>query len=1109
MMKKWIKKSDSLFGDFSNDLSFGINILDEETYIIGRFDEKLRKDGMCITFYQGKYATFGKYYQDHPIYPLVDVDKNGMVEIDLGKDGSANIYHLSLDTSTSSFIYFLRNKNGKMIQSAISYDGKSNTFSFIKANPDGSFGDSYKIERKFIPDRPIVCPEPLSFVDITDENKFEYSSEVNSFAMIENSSSESDPGIGVIEWSDGSYCVGGWRDNHRSGWQAYQIEGGTSHMIFFGNYAQYDGLVVRLIDGAVYIKSLKNDGKEYEDNSFMITFKDGSLSFTDINKEYRYDRHGHGVSIPDLGTIAFVEFSEDREQVSESDEYYYADKYFNSKKKEENKSSNLDPDDPENQIMSLIGQSDVKSQFVRIKAYLLKNESINNYTNMLFSGGPGTGKTTVAKILTKVLYKYNAIDRDQYNEISAKSLFSSFTGDSSGRVTEFYKKAKGGVALIDDAHYLDGLNNSGMKEALNTLSNIMENDRTTTFIFTDSKYNIESLYSNNLDIFQEKIRFKIVFKDFTKDELKEILFKRLIEKGYGITDDGMKSLLEVIYLSKSFGNDINASAALSILEEVIIAQNVRTAFDNDKNITKEDVDTYIKENDIAFIDPKTGGQSDARAKLDELIGLEHIKETIDDLIAYFSMNRGKKVDFHMSFTGNPGTGKTEVARILGKLLRQEGILPTNRFIEVTRKDLVGEYIGQSAIKTRDIIERSMGGVLYIDEAYSLGIGGERDFGHEVIAELLKAMEDRRGEFCVILSGYTNEMKRLFEINPGFHSRVKFNLEFQDYTDEELDKIARLFLNRDNYKMNDENIALLVKLVSSQRKLPNFANVRTLREYLSLIQIKQARRIRVSQSSEIDNRELTYDDVVMAIGKHRIEAILSEGKNNITKLDPDYLKELYKDYPNVPFIEYKDFVSEVVIAIRTKGESSGESSGFIVSDNGYCVTCAHCVKGASKIEVRRRIYHNKKRIDITYEADLVSIDEKNDVAIIKLRTDHEDDKFDYISLADKDYILPPLSKVYLLGYPFGVSRFDEMSINEGKVASYQKGKNGDPDQINLDIDAKGGNSGSLIVDAETSKVIGILTGASLQYHGETIEEIIFCRPISYVWSLLEKEIEEKK
>ena len=770
-----------------------------------------------------------------------------------------------------------------------------------------------------------------------------------------------------------------------------------------------------------------------------------------------------------------------------------------------------DEDNPESKVMNLIGQEEVKKEFARIKAYLQKNAAGDVPTNMLFSGSSGVGKSTVAKLLTEIFFKYGAIDKNRYFEVSARDLISNYDGATGSQIINMYKSNRGGIILIDDARYLGRANNSGIKEAINNLTNIMRDDTRTTFIFADNKFNINDLFNSNLELLQDKIRFKINFKDFSKDEIRQIIILHANKKGYSINNDALDLFIEVIFLSKAYGNDINASAALSMLEEIIIAQNVRTTDLEDKVIIIDDVQTYIDENDIAFIDPRTGGQSDARQKLDELIGLEKIKETVDDLIAYFSFNRGKKVDCHMAFFGNPGTGKTEVARILGKLLRQEGILPTSKFVEVTRRDLVAEYVGQSAVRTRDVIDKAMGGVLYIDEAYSLAYGGEKDFGREVIAELLKAMEDRRGEFVVILAGYTNEMLNLFNINPGFYSRIKYTLEFPDYTDEELNSIAHLFVERDGYVVSEENYQILVRLVSKERNYPNFANVRTLREYISKVEIKQASRIRkMKPGEEFNDKELLLEDIIGVFGKEAVdEAINGRTGSKVAKLDPARLRELYKNYPMKKFEEYRSLISEVVLAIRVKtSQGGGESTGFIITNDGYVATCAHCVEGAGEIDLRRRIYHNGKRIDIHYAADIVSIDTKNDVAVIKIRTERDDEEFDYVALAEPDHILPPLSRIFELGYPFGVSRFDEMTINEGKIASYQKGKDGDPDQINLDIDAHGGNSGSLIVDGETSRVIGTLTGADLAPHGQIIEQINFCRPISYIWAMLERDFKKE-
>lgn len=765
-------------------------------------------------------------------------------------------------------------------------------------------------------------------------------------------------------------------------------------------------------------------------------------------------------------------------------------------------------DNPEKEMMDLIGQDNAKAVFRKIRAYISKNDTQQVYKNIVFFGENGVGKSTVGRLIAKILYKYKAVQKDIYTERNAKELYNNFTGYTKENLESLYKEGEGGVILIDDFHYLGASNNSNIKEGLITLSNLMGKSKSTVFIICDNRYNMMQILDNYKDLFQDRIRFRVDFKDFTRDELRQILEKKTSRKGYTIIDDAMDKLLEVIFLSKTFGNAINASAATSILEEVIVIQNVRTENTDNKEITVEDVDTYIKENDIAFIDQKTGFQSDARKRLEELIGLTEIKETIDDLIAYFSMNRGKKVDFHMAFTGSPGTGKTEVARIVGKILCQEGILSTSKFYEVSRRDLVGQYVGQSAIITRDIINKAIGGVLYIDEAYALALGGEKDFGREVIAELLKAMEDRRGEFCVILAGYTNEMKQLFDTNPGFFSRIKYTLEFPNYSDEELVKIAKLFLKRENKYMTDENVEYLISLISPQRKYRNFANARTLREYISKITIKQAKRIKKS-GEEGNDSELTRSDIEAVFTKDEIEMARQEkeDKKKAKKPSSNVLLELYGGYKPVPFLENKDILSESILALKMSGDKSGEGTGFIISKDGYYLTCAHCVNGAQNIKARRRIVHRGKTIDIYYDTTVVSVDSKADVALCKLNTENNEE-FDYLVLAEKDKQLDKLNKVYLLGYPFGVSRFDELSINEGKIASYQKSNSMTLGQINLDIQAKGGNSGSPILDGETSMVIGILCGSSLSRGNDITEEINYARPVEYVYELLDRE-EEKQ
>ncbi len=1097
--KKWEKISDNCFGDFNSKTEgpfFGY-IKERDSYNFGEFNEEKKPNGLNINVAKFK-TRFAKYDNGEIIYPYTDILENGDIRITLCKKGDLNTT-LYICLKDSSFEIYRDNFPGDKIGYAVYYDGLSHLFKFRKYDDEGFIDEEVTVPKEFNVKNPIKSDKRINY---PLELKYENIKELLDFAGLSQISFEEDvaTGIGLISDENGQRKIIKFEKGNNSGYQMHQFD--DYYMVFNLTKNKFDGPKVQIEDdGFTVVTILKEDGNKLS-SSAIITIKGEEVILCDSSTGDVLDTD-RCARIRYLSELSF-------DEGNGWTDYYYAKKEFEQAelKKHPNRAID-DTTNPEYQMMHLIGQEDAKKEFKRIKAYVEKNDTRSIYKNIAFSGENGVGKSTVGRLIAKVLFKYGAIDRDTFSETSAKELFDSTTGVTTTNLNDFYHEGYGGVILIDDLHYLEGLNLSNVREGLLALSNLMAGDHNTCFILCDNKYNINQILENHKDLFQDKIRFRVNFKDFTRDELGEILKIKVKEKGYYIDKDALDRLLDVIFLSKSYGNNINATAAIAILEEVIIIQNVRTELVDDKTIIKDDVDVYVLENDIAFIDQKTGYQSEARKKLDELVGLEKIKETVDDLIAYFAINRGKRVDFHMSFTGNPGTGKTEVARIIGKLLCQEGILGTSKFLEVTRRDLVGQYIGQSAIITRDIIDKAMGGVLYIDEAYSLAYGGERDFGPEVIAELLKAMEDRRGEFCVILAGYTSEMKKLYDLNPGFKSRIKFELEFPDYSDEELEKIARLFLKREGYVMNDEDLKLFVKFVSIQRNKPNFANVRTLRESLSKLQIKHAGRMR-QIGGDINSKELDLEDIKAVFSKEEFDEISKSEKSEITipKLNPEVLLNNLKDFKASPFNEKKNEMSEAILALKMSGDRVGEGTGFIITNDGYFLTCAHCVKGIDKIVARRRITHHNRYIDLNYDAKVVSIDEKADVALCKIETSG-DEVFDYLVLAPCNNVNEKLDKVYIMGYPFGVSRFDEMSINEGKITSFQKENSKMLAQINLDIQAKGGNSGSPLIDEKTSQVLGVFCGSAISHGAEITEEINYARPIDYVWSLLEKEYKENK
>jgi probable Rubsico expression protein CbbX len=239
-------------------------------------------------------------------------------------------------------------------------------------------------------------------------------------------------------------------------------------------------------------------------------------------------------------------------------------------------------------------------------------------------------------------------------------------------------------------------------------------------------------------------------------------------------------------------------------------------------------------------------------KLDvELVGLKPVKLRIRQIAALLLVDRVRErlglsagaPSLHMSFTGNPGTGKTTVAMRMAEILHRLGYIRRNHLVSVTRDDLVGQYIGHTAPKTKEVLKRAMGGVLFIDEAYYLfRPENERDYGQEAIEILLQVMENQRDDLVVILAGYADRMETFFRANPGFRSRVAHHVDFPDYSNDELGEIAAKMLANQKYRFSPEGEAAFRLYVEARRAQPHFANARSIRNALDRARLRQANRI---------------------------------------------------------------------------------------------------------------------------------------------------------------------------------------------------------------------------------------------------------------------------
>lgn len=476
-------------------------------------------------------------------------------------------------------------------------------------------------------------------------------------------------------------------------------------------------------------------------------------------------------------------------------------------------------DDVMAEMEDLIGLGDVKDRIKEYSNYLQfitlrkekgieENEPINIHS--IFRGNPGTGKTTVARKLGKIYKKLGLLSKGHVHEVDRADLVAEFIGQTAPKTKAAIKKAHGGILFIDEAYALarkdDDAKDFG-KEAIEILLKEMTDETDMAVIAAGYPDEMENFINSNPGL---KSRFNVVFDfpDYIPQELIEIAEYSAEKRGITFSKEAKEDLYKRLVdayrdRDRFFGN---ARLVNSLVDECKMNLGLRVmavkhpeslSLEELSTITVDDVDklSIAKPDAIPDIPIDEDLLRESVAKLQLMMGLQKVKNDIQDLIKLVRFYKETGKDFrssfslHAVFTGNPGTGKTTVARILTQIYKALGIIERGNLVECDRQSLVGGYVGQTAIKTGEIIDRAMGGVLFIDEAYSLTEGGNADYGKEAIEIILKRMEDYRGNFIVIAAGYTDNMRRFLESNPGLKSRFDRAFHFEDFEANELYDIA--------------------------------------------------------------------------------------------------------------------------------------------------------------------------------------------------------------------------------------------------------------------------------------------------------------------------------
>lgn len=505
----------------------------------------------------------------------------------------------------------------------------------------------------------------------------------------------------------------------------------------------------------------------------------------------------------------------------------------------------------------------------------------------VFTGNPGTGKTTVARIYAQILKSIGIISKGHLIEADRSALVAEYVGQTAVKTNQLIDKALGGVLFIDEAYSLSQGNNDFGIEAIATLLKRMEDERDKLVVIVAGYTNEMKSFIHSNPGLESRFSTGIHFDDYTVDELMDIFRNMVIDAGHQLhasADAFTFSYFKSIYAikDKQFGN---ARVARNLLEDVIKSQSARlsNASENPSDeelitLLKQDVEQAVKD---VYTEEKELTVNDILQELDKLTGLCNIKSEIKNLHDYISVTNLRKLkglpvkqlSLHSIFYGAPGTGKTTVARLMGKMFKALGILGKGHVVEVSRKDLVAAYVGQTAIKTSNKIDEAINGILFIDEAYSLSNkGGSNDFGSEAIEVLLKRMEDERDKLVVILAGYSDLMKDFIESNPGLQSRFNRYFNFQNYTAAELlDIIEKLFV-ADEFIKEAEVTDMLVDYFALliQNADEHFGNAREARNLFELIKVAQAKRLSKSVDAESQLSLIKKSDISDAIQMHKLQ-----------------------------------------------------------------------------------------------------------------------------------------------------------------------------------------------------------------------------------------------